>query len=178
MEIETLASQVVYENRWLRVREDRVRRANGHEGIYGVVERDDYALIIPVDDNGDLWVVEQFRYPVGRRFAEFPQGAWDGASEVDRETLARSELEEETGLVAGSLEHLGHLYGAYGYSDQGFDVWLATDLRKGEARPSAEEHGMEARRLPRAEWEAMMRRGEVKDSSSLSAWTLLTLHEG
>lgn len=172
--IRRLASRTVYENRWMRVREDDIERADGSRGVFGVVEKPDFALIIPKDDGG-LWLVEQFRYPVGQRLWEFPQGSWEGDSSVEPGELARAELEEETGLRAGALRHLGHLYEAYGYSTQGFDVWLATDLTLGEVRRTAEEQDMRTRRVADDEWVAMVRAGAVKDGPSLAAYGLLLL---
>jgi len=177
MEIRQLASRIVYENRWMRVREDRVRRADGSDGIFGVVEKPDFALIVPRADDGGLWVVEQFRYPVGARYCEFPQGSWEEQPDVEPELLARAELREETGLQAGELRHLGHLYEAYGYSEQGFDVWLATDLRARSADRSPEERGMRASKLSRDDWNAMLVDGRVKDAPSLAAYGLLLLEE-
>src|ERR1700712_17154 len=97
-EIETTASRIVYRNRWMSVREDSILRANGQAGIYGVVEKTDFATIAALQD-GQLWLVEQYRYPVGQRFWEFPQGSWEG-QDVDPLILARAELREETGMVA------------------------------------------------------------------------------
>lgn len=177
MEVRRLSTRVVYENRWMRVREDQVRRPDGSDGVYGVVEKPDFALIVPLADDGGLWVVEQFRYPVGERFCEFPQGSWEERPNTDPELLARSELREETGLQAGSLRRLGHLYEAYGFSNQGFDVWLATGLREGPADRSPEEQGMHARKLDRDEWKAMIADGRVKDAPSVAAYGLLLLEE-
>ena len=71
--MEQLSSRQVYANSWMAVREDRIRRADGTDGIYGVIDKPTYALVIPRD--GDrLQLVEQFRYPVGRRSWEFPAG--------------------------------------------------------------------------------------------------------
>ena len=63
--ITTLASREVYRNRWMRVREDEILRSNGERGIYGVVEKHDAAIILPVD-KGRVWLVEQYRYTIGR----------------------------------------------------------------------------------------------------------------
>lgn len=177
MEIRRLATRVVYENRWMRVREDEVRRADGSEGVYGVVEKPDFALIVPVAGDGGLWVIEQFRYPVGGRFCEFPQGSWEDQPDSDPELLARGELREETGLRAGSLRRLGRLYQAYGYSSQGLDVWLATDLGEGTPDRSLEEQGMEALKVSRDEWHSMVADGRVKDTASVAAYGLLLLEE-
>ena len=177
MEVRRLSTRVVYENRWMRVREDRVRRPDGSDGVYGLVEKPDFALIVPMADDGGLWVVEQFRYPVGGRFCEFPQGSWEDRPGTDPELLARAELREETGLQARSLRRLGHLYEAYGFSDQGFDVWLATGLEEGPPDRSSEEQGMWARKLDRGEWNAMIADGKVKDAPSVAAYGLLLLEE-
>lgn len=177
MEIRRLASRLVYENRWMRVREDELRLANGSQGIYGVVEKPDYALIVPLADDGGLWVVEQFRYPVGARFCEFPQGSWEEQTDTDREALARGELREETGLQAGSLRRLGRLYQAYGYSNQSVDVWLAGDLWEGSPERSPEEEGMQAFKVSRTEWHDMIAGGRVKDAASVAAYGLLLLDE-
>lgn len=172
-----LASEVVYENRWMRVIEDQVRLADGSAGTYGVVEKPDFALIVPLAEDGGLWVVEQFRYPVGERFYEFPQGSWEDRPDADPQEVAVGELREETGLRAGSLRLIGHLYQAYGYSTQGLRVWLATDLREGPAERSLEEQGMQARKLSREEWEATVADGRVKDAASVAAYGLLLLEE-
>lgn len=78
-------------------------------------------------------------------------------------------------MRAGALRHLGHLYEAYGYSTQGFDVWLATDLTLGQVRRTAEEQDMRTRRVADDEWVAMVRAGAVKDGPSLAAYGLLLL---
>jgi 8-oxo-dGTP pyrophosphatase MutT (NUDIX family) len=177
MTIHQRASRVVYENRWMRVREDEIQRADGSEGIFGVVEKPDFALIVPRTADGGFWLVEQYRYPVGGRYWEFPQGSWEQTSGEDPAELARGELAEETGLRAGALLHLGHLYEAYGYCTQGFDVWLATDLEHGPPQRSVEEQDMRGRHVSRAEWDAMLRAGEVKDAPSVAAYGLVLLEE-
>ena len=75
-EIETIATRLVYANRWMRVREDSVRFRDGSPGIYGVVEKPDFVVVAAIDDAALLHLVQQFRYPVGARFWELPQGAW------------------------------------------------------------------------------------------------------
>ena len=71
--IETVGSREIYRNNWLTLREDDIRRPDGSDGIYAVVDKPTYALVIALD--GDrLHLVEQFRYPLGLRRWEFPQG--------------------------------------------------------------------------------------------------------
>jgi 8-oxo-dGTP pyrophosphatase MutT (NUDIX family) len=172
--MEQLSSRVVYRNPWMTVREDQVRRPDGRPGIYGVVEKPDFALVLPRWRDG-FWMVEQFRYPVGRRAWEFPQGGWGSGATGGQADLARQELAEETGLRADSMTHLGHLYEAYGYSTQGFDVYLATGLTEGEPDREATEQDMVHRAVTDAEITAMIRSGQMVDAPSLAALTLYRL---
>lgn len=166
------SSSVVYENRWMRVHEDRTELPDGSPGLYGWVEKRPAALVVPFDDGG-VWLVEQYRHPVGARFWEFPQGSFeDGA--IDAEALARTELAEETGLRAGRLEPLGRLHFAYGLSNQAVDVWRATRLVAGEPALETTEQGLIARRFPRAEVERMVASNAIRDAASVAAWHLAT----
>ncbi|MEN3361650.1 MAG: hypothetical protein V7637_5632 [Mycobacteriales bacterium] len=174
--IRQLSSRVVYRNQWMSVREDAIARADGSPGVYSVIDKDDFALVIPAE-RGGFWLVEQYRYPVRLRRWEFPQGTFDPGQAGSPADLARAELAEETGLVAAELTHLGHLHCAYGMSSQGFDAYLGTGLTRGEPRRSREEQDMRQRWLPRAEFEALIRAGEITDDSSLAAYTLLLLTE-
>src|ERR1700730_3746859 len=136
--IETTSPRLVYENRWMRVREDTIRRRDGSNGIYGVVEKPDFVVIIPVEDEGRLYVVEQFLYPVKGRYWEFPQCSWEQIEGADPLEMARGELREETGLDAAEMTYVGHLFEACGYSNQGFHILLDTRLRHSHDRRDAE----------------------------------------
>jgi 8-oxo-dGTP pyrophosphatase MutT (NUDIX family) len=174
--VETLSSRQVYVNRWMTVREDAVRRPDGTDGIYGVIDKPTYALVIPRD--GDrLHLVEQFRYPVGRRRWEFPAGTAPDRAEVDAAALAARELREETGLVAGRMELIGHLDVAPGMSSQLGTVWLATELTEGPAQREHTEQDMRTAWFSTAEFETMARRGGVTDAQSLAAYLLLRLRD-
>ncbi|WCN84568.1 NUDIX hydrolase [Micromonospora sp. LH3U1] len=117
-------------------------------------------------------MVEQFRYPVGRRAWEFPQGSWGHEVRGGASALARQELAEETGLRAETVTHLGHPYEAYGFSTQGFDVYLASGLTEGEPDREATEQDMVHRSFTDAQIRAMVLAGEVVDAPSLAALTL------
>jgi ADP-ribose pyrophosphatase len=75
-DIKTIGTRVVYESRWMRVREDAILRRDGSSGVYGVVEKPDFAVIVPVDDDGRLHLVQQYRYPVQSRFVFMTRGGW------------------------------------------------------------------------------------------------------
>jgi ADP-ribose pyrophosphatase len=171
--ITTLSSREVYRNHWMRVREDEILRSNGKKGIYGVVEKDDAAIILPID-NGCVWLVEQFRYTIQERALELPQGGWE--MEVEHpEELARGELKEEMGLDAAQMTFLGTLWIAYGFTRQKQHVFLATGLTHIEKDPDPEEHDLVIRSIPVEEFEQLMRDGVVKDNCTLSAWGLYLL---
>jgi len=168
--ITTLSSREVYRNRWMRVREDQILRSNGQKGIYGVVEKEDGAIIIPIE--GDrIWLVEQFRYTIQERTLELPQGTWDMPIE-DPEELARGELQEELGLRAAKMVLLGTMWIAYGFTRQREHIFLATGLTPTEKKPDPEEHDLVVHSVPIAEFERMMLEGTIRDECTLAAWGL------
>ncbi len=171
--ITTLSSREVYRNRWIRVREDRILRSNGQKGIYGVVEKEDGAIILPVEDDR-VWLVEQFRYTIQERTLELPQGAWETAVE-DPEELARGELREELGMEAAQMTRLGIMWIAYGFARQREHIFLATGLTPTQKDPDAEEHDLVAHSVPIAEFERMILDGTIRDDCTLAAWGLYLL---
>jgi 8-oxo-dGDP phosphatase len=169
-----IASREVYRNRWMSVREDDIRHPDGSPGIYGVVDKPTAALVIPLEDDG-FHLVEQYRYAMSRRSWEFPQGTWPDDRETTTEELAKAELAQETGLRAGRIEHLGSFAIAPGFTSQRCDIFLATDLTPGEPDRDPEEQGMKQAWFPRAEFERMLRNGEIVDGSTMAAYAQLVL---
>jgi 8-oxo-dGTP pyrophosphatase MutT (NUDIX family) len=174
--MEQVDSREVYANNWMSVREDGIRRADGSAGVYGVVDKPDYALIVPLDGER-MQLVEQFRYPLGLRRWEFPQGTAPDRADLDANELAVRELREETGLSAASMVQIGLLDVAPGMSSQRGRVFLATELTIGEPDREHEEQDMCTGWFDRAQVEKMMTSGEITDAQSIAAYTLLLLHE-
>jgi 8-oxo-dGTP pyrophosphatase MutT (NUDIX family) len=172
--MQTLSSRIVYQNRWMKVREDAVRRADGSDGIYGVVEKPDAVMILPIE-GGKLHMVQQYRYTVGQRFWEFPQGAWEKFSNYTIEELARGELREETGLLAATLEPLGCFHIAYGFLSQPMHVFLATGLTQREACLEQEEQDLVHATFSWSDFHAMVDDGRVADACTLAGVSLLRL---
>jgi ADP-ribose pyrophosphatase len=172
MTIEKLSSKEVYRNRWMTVREDSIRRPDGSTGIYGVVCKPDFVLVIPYE-RGAFYLVEQYRYPVQGRYLEFPQGSWETTENAPPEAIAAEELQEETGLVAGRMTYLGHVFNAPGYSTQGMNVFLAEELSQGPQQLSPEEGDLVCTRVTLEQFEAYVREGRIKDGSTLAAYGLL-----
>lgn len=172
MSIKTISSREVYRNPWTSVREDVIERSNGQRGIYGVIDKEDASIIIPVERTAEgefVYLVEQFRYTVQGTFKEFPQGSWERANVVPEE-LARGELREETGMSAGKMTHLATPQVAYGVMNQKQHVFLAEDLTHGKTRPDEEEHDLVLHRVAVREFERMLLDGRVVDNCSAAAW--------
>lgn len=177
--METRATRQVYANPWMTVREDDIRRPDGSDGVYGVVDKPTYALVIARDDTGDapaFALVEQYRYPLGLRRWEFPQGTAPDRAEVPADELAARELREETGLRAGRWTELGTLDVAPGVTSQRGRAFLATDLVHGEPEREDTEADMRLGWFTRPELEEAMRTGGITDAQSIAAYGLLLLH--
>jgi 8-oxo-dGDP phosphatase len=170
--VEQLGSRTVYSNPWMTVVEDDVVHSGGATGTYAYVDKPDFALVIPYDGDA-VWLVEEFRYPVGGRRWSFPQGSRPpGVAGGDAEALARAELAEETGLRARDVVSLGRLEVAHGLTRQGMHVFLATDLLDGVATPEPTELDIVCRRVGEADLVTMMRDGRIVDACSLAAYAL------
>jgi 8-oxo-dGTP pyrophosphatase MutT (NUDIX family) len=164
----TLDGRVVYDNPWIRVREDQVLRPDGKPGIYGVVEFKNRAVgVLPVDDDGGVWLVGQYRYTLSAYSWEIPEGGCP----VDEspEQTARRELLEETGLSAARLEPLGgpvHLSNSV--SNEIGWLFRATGLVRGTSQPEGTER-IQVRRFSWQEIQSRLARGEITDSLSVIA---------
>jgi 8-oxo-dGTP pyrophosphatase MutT (NUDIX family) len=174
--VESLGTRQVYANPWMTVREDEVLRPDGTKGIFGVIDKPDFALIIPLDGER-VRLVEQYRYALGMRRWEFPQGTAPDRADSDPLALAARELREETGLHAGRMTELGLLDVAPGMSSQRGRVFLATELTEGFHEREHEEQDMRSAWFARADLEAMIAKAEITDAQSIAAYTLLLLHE-
>lgn len=166
----TTATRPLYENAWIRVREDEVVRPDGAPGIYGVVElRWPAVFVVPVTEAGDVVLVTADRYTTGRASPEVPAGGSDGE---DLLIAARRELLEETGMTAASWRRLGAVNSLNGVAVAPGQVFLATDLTQVAARTAVAEGITAVHRVPWAEMVAMVGRGEITDNETLGALLL------
>ncbi len=160
------SSREVYENDWIRVREDEVLRPDGEPGIYGVVHFKNIAVGVLAVEGDELYLVGQYRYTLDRYSWEIPEGGCpEGEDPLD---AARRELEEETGLRASRWEKLGEAHLSNSATDE-YAVWyLATGLTQGEQRPEGTEQ-IKVRRVKIQEALRMALTGEITDALSLLA---------
>lgn len=174
MSVEQISTKLIYANQWLRLREDRVRRQDGSEGIYSVVEREDFVVVIPLED-GRITLVEQYRYPVGQRLWEAPQGCYEPDRHTSVEDLAAAELREETGLTAIHLTRIGEIFQGPGYCTQKGHVFLATGVKQGPPERDHGEQDMVTKSFTVEEIERMIVQNEIKCTITVAAFGMLRL---
>jgi 8-oxo-dGTP pyrophosphatase MutT (NUDIX family) len=166
----TLASRIVYENRWIKVREDKVLRPDGGEGVYGVVEIRPSVAVAALTDKDELVLVGQWRYTVGRYSWELPRGG--SSPGEDLQVTAIRELREEAGWTAASWQKLGAVDLNNGVTTDVEHLFLATRLSPAERHQDPEEQ-IAARLVPFEEAVAMVLRGYITEVCSVAAILLI-----
>jgi 8-oxo-dGTP pyrophosphatase MutT (NUDIX family) len=167
----TRSSRLIYENPWIKVREDQVIQPDGRPGIYGVVEFQNRAVgVLAIDDADHVWLVGQYRYPLGVYSWEIPEGGCPPDEPL--ETCARRELQEETGLTCERLEPLVTSHLSNSVSNEWGIVYSAIGLKRGLSNPDGTER-IEVKRVPFCEALEMVHEGTITDSLSVIA----LLHE-
>jgi 8-oxo-dGTP pyrophosphatase MutT (NUDIX family) len=163
-----LSSRVVYENPWIRLREDQVLRPDGSAGIYGLVHFKNIAVaVVPIDAEGKVILVGQHRYAFDRHFWEIPEGGCPEGTEAPAEAAAR-ELREETGYTAARWDYLGTLELSNSVSDELGHLYLARDLTPGPQHQDPTEK-IEVKRVDFTEAWRMAMEGEFTESLTVAA---------
>ena len=122
------------------------------------------SAVLPIDGEGNVYLVRQFRAPIGEILLEIPAGKLDSVDE-DRLLAAKRELKEETGLEAERWTHLCDTFTTAGFSNERISLYLARDLRAGESRPDEDEF-LNLVKLPYEEALEMVLRGEIRDAKT------------
>ncbi len=161
----TLGTRLIYQNPWIRVREDSVIRPDGNPGIYGVVDTRIATGIVALTEDKQVYLVGQYRYPTKHYSWEIIEGG----SEDNQNALdtARRELKEEAGLEAEKWLQLGeefHLSNCF-TSEVGY-IFLATDLKEVGAEPEGTEV-LQVKKVPFEDAIKMVDSGEIKDGVSI-----------
>jgi 8-oxo-dGDP phosphatase len=162
----TLSSAAVYENPWIKVREDKIINPSGNPGIYGVVSFKNIALgIIPLDADNNTWLVGQYRYSLNEWSWEIPMGG--GPMERDVLESAQRELKEETGYTAARWTNIMRIHTSNSVTDEEGFVYLAEELTPGELEPEETEQ-LVLKKLPLAEAIAWVMEEKITDSISIA----------
>lgn len=175
----THASNVVYENRWISVREDEVTGPAG-DGIYGVVTmRHPAVFVVAVDAEDRVCLVTLDRYATGGASIEVPAGGTDGEEPL---IAARRELLEETGITAATWTPIGRMNALNGIANAPEHVFLATGLSQEVSTFTAEEQAAEGIAsvvwAPFTEVVAMIGDGRITDGETVAAVMFAAVHLG
>ncbi|MTI40533.1 NUDIX domain-containing protein [Fulvivirga lutimaris] len=165
----TLKSTLKYDNPWIEVVEHDVINPGGGKGIYGKVHFKNQAVgVIPIDDEGNTWLVGQHRYTLDEFSWEMPEGGAPYGEDVLE--AAKRELKEETGLTASSFELILTMHNSNSVTDEIAYVFLATGLTHGEAELEESESDMVVKKLPFSEALDMVMKGKITDSMTVAGF--------
>lgn len=164
---EKISSKQVYNNPWIHVEEHVVINPSGNESIYGVVRFKNYAIgILPVDEEGNIYLVGQHRYPLNEYTWEIPEGGGD--KNIPPLESAKRELLEEAGVQANHWKLLCEIQTSNSVTDEVGYIYLATGLTFHEPDPD-EDEDIALKKIHFDDAYAMLQRGEIKDSLTVIA---------
>jgi 8-oxo-dGTP pyrophosphatase MutT (NUDIX family) len=169
MPFKFIKSEVLLQGRTFKVRRDTLKTPDGRETKLEIIEHGGSVVLVPVDQEGNVLFVRQYRHATGREILELPAGTRE--EEEPYEDCAAREIREETGMEAGRLKKVGAFYLAPGYSSEFMAVFLATDLKDNPLQADDDEF-LQVEKVPVPEVTAMFNRGDIPDSKSLAAWLL------
>lgn len=166
MPFELLRSEILLKGRAFTIRRDTLTTPDGRETKFDIVEHGGSVIIIPIDNEGNLLFVRQYRHAAGMDLLELPAGTRD--DDEPFEECAAREIREETGMEAGTLKYIGSFYLAPGYSTEYMGVFLATDLKHNPLEADDDEF-LSVEKIRVMEAITMAERGEMPDAKSLAA---------
>ncbi len=173
MPFELIKSEILLQGRAFKIRRDYLKTPDGRETKFEIIEHGGSVVIIPIDADGNMLFVRQYRHAAGGDLLELPAGTRDG--DEPYEACAAREIREETGMEAGTLIKVGEFFLAPGYSTEFMGVFLATDLKHNPLDPDADEF-LSVEKMSVKEAFAISERGEMPDAKSLAALLLAKPH--
>lgn len=162
-----LNSDNVFKGKLLDVYRDEIELPNGRHSVREYIKHVGAAAVVPVDEDGNVIMIRQFRYPFARVLLEIPAGKLDSKNEPPLEAAVR-ELKEETGYTAENIVALGEFYPTCAYADEVIHLYLATGLKKGQQNPDDDEF-VEEEKIPLEELVREVMSGKIKDGKTQTA---------
>jgi ADP-ribose pyrophosphatase len=172
----TLATQQIYQGHAVNMRVDTVEKAGSKKTTRDVVEHSDCIAVVAIDEQDNVLLVRQFRYPVDRFLLEIPAGGIDpGEEPIDS---VRRELQEEIGYLPRKIDKLGGFYSIPGYGTEYLHCFVATDLVPGRLMAEDTED-IELVRVSPDEIPRLITSGEICDAKSIAALLMfLSIRQG
>lgn len=165
----TVESKLVYQGRIVNLRVDTVRLPGGRLTTREIAEHSESVCMVPIDEQGNVLMVRQFRKPVEGELLEVPAGGMEPGE--DPQAAALRELQEEIGFTAGTLRQLAAFWVTPGWSTEYMYVYLATGLRPASLSPDYDEN-ITVERVPMGQVPEMIQKGQIKDGKSIAALLL------
>lgn len=169
MDYKLLDQDTIYTGRVFNLKRVRYELPNGKNHMYDLVDHHGAVVILPVDDQGNIWLIRQFRIGAGQWLLELPAGLLE-ENEVPEEAALR-EVQEEIGMAANQLARLGEFYMVPGYSTEKLHAYLATGLYS-SSMPQDDDEFIEKVTLPWSKVLDMISRGEIQDGKTLAVLLL------
>ena len=169
MKFELLKSEVVYEGRAFSVRLDHLLTPGGNTVKYDIVQHIGSISLVPVDENGQMYFVRQYRQAAQKELLELPAGTLEEGEPP--EEAAKREIREEIGMAAKNIKEIGSFYLAPGYSTELMHVFLATSLTHDPLDPDADEY-LSVEKMSVAKAFELAENGQIQDAKSLAALLL------
>lgn len=160
----TKLSKEVYKGKLLHVFYDEAILPNGAISSREWIKHPGACAVVPVFENNDVMLIDQFRYPPRKLFLEVPAGKIDQGEAIDK--TAERELLEETGLKAESLINIGHFYPAIGYANEVIHIYVARGLSQTNEDTDDDEF-VQQRRIPFQKAIEMVHSGEINDGKTI-----------
>lgn len=167
MKEEQTATELIFDGKVVHLYRDIVRLPNGAEGTREYVRHIGAVCVLPMDGDGNVYCVRQYRYPFAEILTEIPAGKLESKTE-DRSAAALRELREETGFRCGKLTELGDFYSSPAILDERITMYLAEDLTAGETQLDDDEF-LSTVRIPLAELTDMVQAGKIPDGKTQAA---------
>jgi ADP-ribose pyrophosphatase len=166
--LNTLKTKSLYKNPYWEYRLDNYTLPDGKTGEYHYVHSNGSSMVVPVDENGRLVLVKQFRYLWKRESVEFPSG---GMKEIDPVITAKNELAEEASLAASHWQFVGEYNPFNGATDEIARVYFASGLSEAKREKDASEE-FQVVKMTVLEFQTSIDKGEIWDGMTLAAWML------
>jgi len=173
MPFELIKSETLLQGRAFKVRRDYLKTPTGDETRLEIIEHGGSVVVVPIDDDGNLLLVRQYRHAAQQDLLELPAGTRD--KEEPFEECAAREIREETGMEAGKLKKVGNFYLAPGYSTEFMAVFLATELKHNPLQADFDEF-LQVEKIPVRKAIELFQSDEMLDAKSLAAWLLAKPH--